>query len=73
MLRGISGFGANSRVHTTKILRLSEDLPIVTEIVDDPKKIDEFLPILDEMIGEGLVVREQVQVLVYRHNDGNKA
>ncbi|BBD07501.1 DUF190 domain-containing protein [Desulfovibrio ferrophilus] len=72
VLRGIAGFGANSRVHTSKILRLSEDLPIITEIVDEPSKIDDFLPLLDEMIGEGLVVREQVQVLVYRHNDGKK-
>jgi len=72
VLRGISGFGANSRVHTTKILRLSEDLPIITEIVDEPAKIDALLPLLDGMIGEGLVVREQVQVLVYRHNEGHK-
>lgn len=72
VLRGVSGFGANSRVHTAKILRLSEDLPIVTEIVDSPEKIDAFLPLLDSLIREGLVVREQVQVLVYRHNNGRK-
>lgn len=72
VLRGITGFGANSRVHTTKILRLSEDLPIVTEIIDSTEKIDAFLPILDEIIKEGLVVREPVQVIAYRHNDGKK-
>ncbi|NJB66603.1 hypothetical protein GGQ74_000243 [Desulfobaculum xiamenense] len=69
-LRGILGFGANSRVHTSKILRLSEDLPVVTEIVDAPERIEAFLPRLDAMIQEGLVVREKVQVLVYRHNEG---
>lgn len=67
-LRGITGFGANSRVHTTKILRLSEDLPIITEIIDASEKIDAFLPKLDEMITEGLVVREPVRVIAYRHS-----
>lgn len=70
VLRGIAGFGANSRMRTSKILCLSEDLPVVTEIVDASEMIDEFLPVLDEMIGEGLVVREKVQVIVYRHDDG---
>ena len=72
VLRGICGFGANSRVRTSKILRLSEDLPIVTELVDAPEKIDALLPELDAMIGEGLVVREAVRVIVYRHGDGRK-
>ncbi|WP_461209976.1 DUF190 domain-containing protein [Desulfocurvus sp. DL9XJH121] len=72
VLRGISGFGANSLVHTTKILRLSEDLPIMTQIVDSPAKIDAFLPRINAIIKEGLVVRETVQVLVYRHCNGTK-
>lgn len=67
VLRGIIGFGANSRIHTSKVLRLSEDLPIVVEIVDGEEKINEFLPELDAMIGEGLVTLEKVRVLVYRH------
>jgi len=69
VLRGVAGFGANSRVHTTKILRLSEDLPMITEIVDASDKIDAFLPKLDGLIKEGMVVREDVRVLLYRHND----
>lgn len=68
VLRGFLGFGANSRIHTSKVLRLSEDLPIVVEMVDAEDKIDEFLPELDEMIGEGLVTREKVRVIAYRHN-----
>src|SRR5438876_6650382 len=65
VLRGPMGFGHSSRVHTTKILRLSEDLPIVIEIVDSQEKIERFLPILDEMIGSGLITLEKVQVLQY--------
>ncbi len=67
VLRGVMGFGAHSRLHTAKILRLSEDLPIVVEIVDTPEKIGEFLPKLDEMIDEGLVTLERVRVITYRH------
>lgn len=69
VLRGIEGFGAHSRMHTAKILRLSEDLPIVVEIVDTPEKIAEFLPELDSMIKEGLVTLEKVRVIVYRYGD----
>jgi PII-like signaling protein len=65
--RGLMGFGAHSRLHTAKILRLSEDLPIVIEIVDTPDKIADFLPQLDEMIPEGLVTLEKVHVITYRH------
>ncbi|HBE95349.1 MAG TPA: hypothetical protein DD766_03080 [Desulfovibrio sp.] len=72
VLRGVSGFGANSRVHTNKILRLSEDLPVVVEIVDTPEKIEAFLPYLDEVMREGLVTLEGVQVIFYRHNQGKK-
>jgi hypothetical protein len=68
VLRGILGFGANSRIHTSKILRLSEDLPVVVEIVDAEDKIEAFLPELDKMVGEGLVTLEKVRVITYRHN-----
>ncbi len=70
VLRGVSGFGANSRIHTAKILRLSEDLPMVVEIVDAPDRIEAFLPELDAMIGEGLVTLERVRVIAYRHAGG---
>ena len=68
VLRGFLGFGANSRIHTSKILRLSEDLPVVVEIVDSEERIDAFLPELDEMVEEGLVTLEKVRVITYRHN-----
>ena len=64
-LRGIAGFGARSVVHTTHILRLSEDLPIVLELVDTPEQIERLLPILDEMVTEGLVTMEKVRVVKY--------
>ena len=67
VLRGLMGFGAHSRLHSAKILRLSEDLPIVVEIVDTPEKIADLLPQLDQMIGEGLVTLERVRVVTYRH------
>lgn len=65
VLRGQAGFGASSRIHTTKILRLSQDLPVIVEIVDAEDKIQAFLPELDAMIGSGLVTLEKVQVLRY--------
>ncbi len=68
VLRGTLGFGANSRIHTAKILRLSEDLPMVVEIVDIPERIAAFLPTLDGMIREGLVTLERVRIVAYRHN-----
>lgn len=67
VLRGMLGFGANSRVHTSKILMLSEDLPLVVEIVDQAGKIEGFLPWLDEAVTEGLVTMEPVKVVAYRH------
>jgi uncharacterized protein len=70
VLRGIEGFGAHSRLHTAKILRLSEDLPIVVEIVDTREKIDAFLPIVDKAVGEGLVTIEKVAVRFYRGGIG---
>jgi PII-like signaling protein len=64
--KGCMGFGAHSRMHTAKILRLSEDLPIVIEIVDAADKIEAFLPDLDRMVGEGLVTLERAEVILYR-------
>lgn len=66
VLRGPMGFGKSSRLHTTKILRLSADLPLVIEIVDAPEKINAFLPVLDTMMQGGLVTLESVKVLDYR-------
>jgi len=68
VLRGPMGFGAHSRLHTAKILRLSEDLPIVIEIVDGREKIDELMPYIDQMVQEGLVTLERVQVIKYQAN-----
>ncbi len=65
VLRGHVGFGHSSRIHTTKILRLSQDLPVVVEIVNSQSKINSFLPVLDEMMTSGLVTIEKVQVLQY--------
>ncbi len=67
VFRGLLGYGAHSRMHTAKLLRLSEDLPIVIEIVDSTEKIEAFLPDLDNMMEEGLVTVERAKVLVYRH------
>jgi PII-like signaling protein len=65
VLRGHIGFGHSSRIHTTKILRLSQDLPVIVEIVDSQEKIDAFLPILDGMMKGGLITLEKAQVLLY--------
>ena len=69
VLRGIEGFGADSHLHTSRILRLSEDLPVVIEIVDTPEQIDRVVPILDEMVGEGMLTLERVQIVSYRSSD----
>ena len=69
VLRGLEGFGAHSRIHTAKILRLSEDLPIVVEIVDRPERIEAFLPLLDEMVTEGMMTVETVRIIAYRAGD----
>jgi hypothetical protein len=66
VLRGLEGFGAHSRIHTAKILQLSEDLPLVIEIVDTQAKIEAFLPLIDDAIQEGLATLERVQVRWYR-------
>jgi len=67
VLRGIMGFGASSRVHTAKLLRLSEDLPVVVEIVDTEENIQKILPFLDEVVQEGLITMEKAHVIRYRH------
>ena len=66
VLRGLEGFGAHSRIHTSSILRLSQDLPIVVEIVDQRDRIEAFLPVLDEMVHEGMITVEKVRVIAYR-------
>lgn len=73
VLRGLEGYGASRHIHTTRILSLSEDLPVVVVIVDTAPRIDAFLPALDELITEGLVVRESVQIVKYvgRTNNGD--
>lgn len=70
VLRGPMGYGKASRLHTSKILRLSADLPLVIEIVDSEEKINGFLPTLDKMMGGGLVTMEKVKVLQYRAGEG---
>ncbi|MBW2385187.1 MAG: DUF190 domain-containing protein [Deltaproteobacteria bacterium] len=65
VLRGSMGFGAASRIHTAKVLRLSEDLPVVVEIIESREKIDELLPHLEEMVLDGVVTLERVQVVLY--------
>jgi PII-like signaling protein len=66
MFRGIEGFGASSRLHTTRILSLSDDLPVLIEIVDREDRIASFLPVIDEMLTDGLVTLENVQVCLHR-------
>jgi len=67
--RGIMGFGANSRVHTAKLLQLSEDLPVIVEIVDIEDRLNTIIPFLDEVVKEGLITLERVRVIKYRHSD----
>jgi uncharacterized protein len=66
VLRGVEGFGANSHLHTARILRLSEDLPIVIEVADTAEKIEGIMPKLDEMVTDGMVTLERVEVVTYR-------
>jgi len=65
VLHGVEGYGATSRIHTARILRLSEDLPVIIDIVDKEERINAFLPILDEMVTEGLVILHDVEVIRY--------
>lgn len=66
VIKGFMGFGAHSRIHTAKLLELSQDLPIVIEIVDAPEKIEAFMPDLEQMVGDGLITLERAEVLLYR-------
>jgi len=70
VLRGLEGFGAKSRLHTAKLLRLSGDLPIVVKIVDTEAKIEAFLPMVDEAVEDGMATLEKVEVRFYRHGNG---
>ena len=70
--RAVEGFGANSRIHSAHILRLSEDLPLVVEVVDKADRIDQILPVVDEMVGDGLVTLMDVDVVHYRHSTGKE-
>ena len=72
VLRGLQGFGAHSKIHTSKILRLSEDLPVVIEVVDSSEKIEQFLPLIDAAIGEGLATLETVEIRFYRSRGGQE-
>jgi PII-like signaling protein len=72
VVRGVMGFGKHSVLHTAKILRLSEDLPMVVEIADSLEKIEQFLPMLDHMITDGLVTLEEVRVIQYKALDTEK-
>jgi PII-like signaling protein len=72
VLRGHIGFGQSSRIHTTKILRLSQDLPVVVEIIDSQAKIDTFLPVLDGMMSSGLITMERAEVLQYGSQRANR-
>lgn len=71
-VKGFMGFGCKSHLHTAKLLRLSEDLPIIIEIVDSEEKIASFLPKLDKMVQEGLITLEKVQVVMYRANGSDE-
>ena len=73
VLRGPMGFGAASRIHTAKILRLSMDLPMVIEIVDTEEKVQTLLPFLDEMMGGGLVTLERIKVIHYREGKESRS
>lgn len=73
VLRGIEGFGASSHIHTTRLLSLSEDLPLAIIIVDVAERIEQFLPQLDELIAEGLVIIDDVDVVRYVGNPSKKA
>ncbi|GBD95867.1 hypothetical protein BMS3Abin06_00745 [bacterium BMS3Abin06] len=68
VFRGIMGYGAASRIHSIKLLRLSEDLPIMIEIVDTEENIDKILPFLDDTVKEGLITMEKARIIKYRHS-----
>ena len=66
VLRGIAGFGASTRLHTERVLRLSNDLPVVVEVVEREEQIQQVLPVLDEMVDGGLITLERARVILYR-------
>lgn len=72
VVRGIMGFGADSHMHTAKVLRLSEDLPVVIEMVDTEENLNKIMPFLDETVKEGLITLEKVRIIKYRHNESDK-
>ncbi len=72
VLRGVGGYGSSSRYHTDKILRLSQDLPMVIEVVEYPERIEQLLPQLDQMVEGGLITLEKVRVILYRSSQENK-
>jgi PII-like signaling protein len=72
VVKGTMGYGASSRLHTSKVLRLSEDLPLIIEIVDSEEKLQGMLPFLEETVTEGLITLEDVRVIVYRHKEIKK-
>ena len=67
VIRGIMGFGAHSRIHTAKLLALSEDMPVIVEIVDTEEKLNSLLPFLDEIMKDGMITIEKAKVIRYRH------
>jgi hypothetical protein len=73
VLRGVAGFGASSRIHTDKVLRLSLDLPMVIEVVETEEHVQAVLPVLDEMIGGGLITLERVRVILYRPDETDRS
>ncbi len=73
VLKGVMGFGAHSRIHTTKVLRLSEDLPMIIEIVDTKERINLLMPFLDAHVKEGLITLEEVRVIKYRYNKSDES
>ncbi|MBZ0271872.1 DUF190 domain-containing protein [bacterium] len=70
VLRGLAGYGAHSRIHTTRVLRLSEDLPVIVEIVDRPDRIQAFLSVVDDLVTEGMIMVENVHIIAYRRQTG---
>ena len=69
VLKGVMGFGANSRLHSSKVLRLSEDMPLIIEIVDTEEKLELIMPFLEQTVTEGLITIESAKVIIYRHKN----
>lgn len=70
VMRAVEGYGANSRIHTARILRLSEDLPLVIDVIDKPERIERAVPLIEEMVGDGLITVLDVEVVHDRHSSG---